>query len=246
MSDEKKTETAGHAGHKSHSHGPRAYRVGVAGPVGSGKTALLDRLSKRLHPRINMAVVTNDIYTREDAEFLIRQGALSADRIRGVETGGCPHAAIRDDASMNLDAIADLEHALPGLELIFVESGGDNLSAAFSPELVDVWIYVIDVAGGDKVPRKGGPGITRSDLLVINKIDLAQQVGASLDVMERDSSRVRENRPWIFTDLKHGTGLDKIIAWVEGRRQHPSSKVVDAHDGSYVGTPHSHAHGHNH
>ena len=226
-----------------HTHGPRAYRIGVAGPVGSGKTALLDRLSRRLYPRLNMAVVTNDIYTKEDAEFLQRQGTLPIERIRGVETGGCPHAAIRDDASMNLDAIADLEHAHAGLELIFVESGGDNLSAAFSPELVDVWIYVIDVAGGDKVPRKGGPGITRSDLLVINKIDLAEKVGASLDVMERDSAKVRGQRPWIFTDLKSESGLDAVVQWIELVRQNPSAKVVDAHDGSYVGTPHSHAHG---
>src|SRR6476659_10423632 len=165
----------------------RAFRVGVAVPVGSGKTALVDRLSKRLWPKYNLAVVTNDIYTKEDAEFLIRQGTLPEERIRGVETGGCPHAAIREDASMNLEAIADLESTLPDLELIFVESGGDNLAAAFSPELVDVFIYVIDVSGGDKIPRKGGPGITRSDLLVINKVDLAPFVGASLEVMEQDA-----------------------------------------------------------
>src|SRR6476659_6083071 len=165
----------------------RAFRVGVAGPVGSGKTALVDRLSCRLWPRYNLAVVTNDIYTREDAEFLLRQGTLPAERVRGVETGGCPHAAIREDASMNLEAIAELEETLPDLELIFVESGGDNLAAAFSPELVDIFIYVIDVSGGDKIPRKGGPGITRSDLLVINKVDLAPFVGASLEVMEQDA-----------------------------------------------------------
>src|SRR5919202_5167474 len=147
----------------------RPLRIGIAGPVGSGKTALIDRLSRQLWPKYNLAVVTNDIYTREDAEFLIRQGTLPAERVRGVETGGCPHAAIREDASMNLEAIADFEHSLPGLELVFIESGGDNLAAAFSPELVDVYVYVIDVAGGDKIPRKGGPGITRSDLLVINK-----------------------------------------------------------------------------
>ena len=158
----------------------RAYRVGIAGPVGSGKTALLDQLSKRLWPRVNLAVVTNGIYTKEDAEFLMRQGTLPMDRVRGVETGGCPHAAIREAASMNLDAIDDLERAHAGLELLFVESGGDNLAAAFSPELVDTSIYVIDVSGGDKIPRKGGPGIRRSGLLVINKIDLAPQVGASL------------------------------------------------------------------
>ena len=154
----------------------RAFRVGIAGPVGSGKTALVDRLSKQLYPRVNLAVVTNDIYTTEDAEFLLRQGTLPLERVRGVETGGCPHAAIREDASMNLEAIADLEDSLPRLELIFVESGGDNLAASFSPELVDVSIYVIDVSGGDKIPRKGGPGITRSDLLLINKIDLAPYV----------------------------------------------------------------------
>ena len=167
----------------------RAFRIGIAGPVGSGKTALVDRLSQKLWPRYSLAVVTNDIYTKEDAEFLLRQGTLPAERIRGVETGACPHSAIREDASMNLQAIAELEDALPGLELVFVESGGDNLGAAFSPELVDVWIYVIDVAEGDKIPRKGGPGITRSDLLVINKIDLAPYVGASLEVMERDSRK---------------------------------------------------------
>src|SRR5215204_2096595 len=161
----------------------RAFRVGVAGPVGSGKTALVDRLSKHLWPKYNLAVVTNDIYTKEDAEFLIRQGTLPRERVRGVETGGCPHAAIREDASMNLEAIADFEHALPGLELVFIESGGDNLAAAFSPELVDVSIYVIDVAGGDKIPRKGGPGVTRSDLLIINKTDLAAHVGADLSIM---------------------------------------------------------------
>ena len=183
---------------------PRAFRVGVAGPVGSGKTALVDQLTRQLWPRINLAVVTNDIYTKEDAEFLVRQGVLPAERIRGVETGACPHAAIREDASMNLQAIAELEDALPGLELIFVESGGDNLAAAFSPELVDIWIYVIDVAEGDKIPRKGGPGIMRSDLLVINKIDLAPYVGASLEVMDRDSRRMRGERPFIFTNLRDG------------------------------------------
>lgn len=226
-----------------HHHGPRAYRIGVAGPVGSGKTALIDRLCCHLYPRLNLAVVTNDIYTKEDAEFLQRQGVLPVERIRGVETGGCPHAAIRDDASMNLDAIADLEHHIKGLELVFVESGGDNLSAAFSPELVDVWIYVIDVAGGDKVPRKGGPGITRSDLLVINKIDLAPQVGASLQVMERDASKARNHNPFLFTDLKKEVGLSKVIAWIEAQMLHKSGKVIDAH-GPYVGTPHSHGHHH--
>jgi urease accessory protein len=183
----------------------RAFRVGVAGPVGSGKTALVDSLCKSLWPKVNLAVVTNDIYTKEDAEFLIRQGTLPAGRVRGVETGGCPHAAIREDASMNLEAIADLERSHPGLELVFMESGGDNLAASFSPELVDISIYVIDVAGGDKIPRKGGPGITRSDLLVINKIDLAPYVGASLEVMERDSRRMRQDRPFLFTNYIRAT-----------------------------------------
>src|SRR5215469_14822833 len=164
----------------------RTLRVGIAGPVGSGKTALVHRLSQELYPRYNLAVVTNDIYTKEDAEFLLRQGTLPRERVRAVETGGCPHSAIREDASMNLEAIANLEAQVPGLELVFVESGGDNLAAAFSPELADLSIYVIDVAGGDKIPRKGGPGITRSDLLVINKTDLAPLVGASLEVMDRD------------------------------------------------------------
>ena len=192
----------------------RAFRIGVAGPVGSGKTALVEVVSKALWPAVNLAVVTNDIYTREDAEFLIRQGTLPADRVLGVETGGCPHSAIREDASMNLEAIDQLERAHPGLELVFVESGGDNLAAAFSPELVDAFIYVIDVAGGDKIPRKGGPGITRSDLLVINKIDLAPYVGASLEVMDRDTRIKRGDRPFLFTNLKAGTGVPELIAWV--------------------------------
>ena len=195
----------------------RAFRVGVAGPVGSGKTALVDVLSKALWPAVNLAVVTNDIYTREDAEFLIRQGTLPADRVLGVETGGCPHSAIREDASMNLEAIDQLERKHPGLELVFVESGGDNLAAAFSPELVDAFIYVIDVAGGDKIPRKGGPGITRSDLLVINKIDLAPYVGASLDVMDRDARKKRGDRPFLFTNLKEGAGVPDLIAWLRGK-----------------------------
>ncbi len=202
----------------------RAKRIGIAGPVGSGKTALVDRLSRRLWPRYNLAVVTNDIYTKEDAEFLLRQGVLPRERVRGVETGGCPHSAIRDDVSMNLEAATELEESLPGLELILIESGGDNLAAAFSPELVDAWVYVIDVSGGDKIPRKGGPGVTRSDLLVINKIDLAPHVGASLEVMEWDTRRMRGERPFIFTNLKDDTGLAAIIAWLEERL--PQGKKV--------------------
>jgi len=198
----------------------RAFRIGIAGPVGSGKTALVHALSQNLHGRYNLAVVTNDIYTREDAEFLIRQGVLPPERVRGVETGGCPHSAIRDDASMNLEAIRAFERELPGLELVFIESGGDNLAAAFSPELVDTWIYVIDVAGGDKIPRKGGPGIIRSDLLVINKIDLAPYVGASLEVMDRDARKQRGARPFLFTDLKHETGLPEVISWLEQQLPH--------------------------
>jgi urease accessory protein len=182
-------------------------RVGVAGPVGSGKTALVEVLCRRLRDRLDLAVVTNDIYTQEDAQFLTRVGALPPDRIRGVETGGCPHTAIREDCSINRAAVEDLESRFPALDLVFVESGGDNLAASFSPELVDLCIYVIDVAAGDKIPRKGGPGITRSDLLVINKIDLAPLVGASLEVMERDTRRQRGERPWCFTDLRAGTGL---------------------------------------
>jgi len=226
----------------------RAFRVGIAGPVGSGKTALVDRLSKRLFPKYNLAVVTNDIYTKEDAEFLLRQGTLPLERVKGVETGACPHAAIREDASMNLQAIAEFEDSLPGLELIFVESGGDNLSAAFSPELVDVWFYVIDVAEGDKIPRKGGPGIMRSDLLVINKIDLAPYVGASLEVMNRDSRKMRGDRPFIFTNLREDVGLDSIIHWLEERLHQPAASrrnLIDAH-APYVGHPHSHAHDHSH
>lgn len=224
----------------------RAFRVGIAGPVGSGKTALVDRLSKHLWPRYNLGVVTNDIYTKEDAEFLLRQGTLPAERVRGVETGGCPHAAIREDASMNLEAIADLESTLPGLELIFVESGGDNLAASFSPELVDVAIYVIDVAGGDKVPRKGGPGITRSDLLVINKIDLAPYVGASLEVMDRDARKMRGARPFIFTNLKDEVGLDAVIDWLEKQIVAGARHPLMAAGGSYEIQHHNHDHHQHH
>ncbi|WP_448534636.1 urease accessory protein UreG [Parathermosynechococcus lividus] len=189
-------------------------RVGVAGPVGSGKTALVDRLCKHLRDRYRLAVVTNDIYTQEDAQFLVRSQALPPEHILGVETGGCPHTAIREDASLNLAAIRQLETALHPLDLIFVESGGDNLAATFSPELVDVTLYVIDVAAGDKIPRKGGPGITKSDLLVINKIDLAPYVGADLAVMERDTKKMRGDRPYVMTNLKAGIGVESIIRFL--------------------------------
>jgi urease accessory protein len=192
-----------------------AVRIGVGGPVGSGKTALVDALCKRMRADHQLAVVTNDIFTREDMEFLVRSEALPADRIIGVQTGGCPHTAIREDASMNFDALDELARRHPALDLIFLESGGDNLAASFSPELVDAAIYVIDVSGGDKVPRKGGPGVTRSDLLVINKIDLAPFVGASLDVMARDAAAVRGVRPVVFSNLKSGEGLDAIVGWIE-------------------------------
>jgi len=189
-------------------------RVGVGGPVGSGKTALLDALCKRLRDRYQIAVVTNDIYTREDAEFLIRSQALPMERIIGVETGGCPHTAIREDASMNLTAVADLQQRFPDLDLIFIESGGDNLAATFSPELADLTLYVIDVSEGEKIPRKGGPGITRSDLLIINKIDLAPHVGASLEIMERDTRRMRGERPFVMTNLRAGEGIEAILEFV--------------------------------
>lgn len=194
------------------SKGP--LRIGIGGPVGSGKTALLDVLCKRMRDRYDIAVVTNDIYTREDAEFLTRSEALAAERIVGVETGGCPHTAIREDASMNLAAVEDLHEKFPDLEVVFIESGGDNLSATFSPELADLAIYVIDVAEGEKIPRKGGPGITRSDLLVINKIDLAPYVGASLEVMESDTKRMRGERPYVFSNLKEGTGVESIEGFI--------------------------------
>jgi urease accessory protein len=192
-------------------------RVGVAGPVGSGKTALVDALCKAMRDRYNLAVVTNDIYTQEDAQFLVRSQALERDRILGVETGGCPHTAIREDASMNLAAIEELEQRFTDLDLVFVESGGDNLAATFSPELVDLTIYVIDVAGGDKIPRKGGPGITKSDLLVINKIDLAPYVGADLHVMERDAKKMRGEKPFVFTNLKIQQGLPEIIEFIHAQ-----------------------------
>ena len=190
-------------------------RVGIGGPVGSGKTALVEALCKRMRDTYNIAVVTNDIYTKEDMEILVRAGALAPERIVGVETGGCPHTAIREDASINLEAVARLTQTFPGLDAIFVESGGDNLAATFSPELSDLTLYVIDVAGGEKIPRKGGPGITKSDLLIINKIDLAPMVGASLEIMERDAKRMRGERPFVFTNLKIGTGLDTVISFIE-------------------------------
>lgn len=191
------------------------WRVGIGGPVGSGKTALIDTLCKHMRDSYEIAVITNDIYTREDAEFLIRSGALSAERIMGVETGGCPHTAIREDASINLEAIRAMHARFPRLELVFVESGGDNLAATFSPELVDTTIYVIDVAAGDKIPRKGGPGIIRSDLLVINKTDLAPLVGADLGIMAADAQTMRRDKPFVFTNLKTGTGLDTVVSLIE-------------------------------
>ena len=197
----------------SHHHGP--LRVGIGGPVGSGKTALTDRLCKAMRDTYDIAAITNDIYTKEDAEFLTRSGALTPDRIRGVETGGCPHTAIREDASINLAAVADMNNLFPNLDVIFIESGGDNLAATFSPELADITLYVIDVSAGDKIPRKGGPGITRSDLLIINKIDLAPLVGASLEVMDRDSRKMRGERPFLFTNLKENKGLAEIVRFIE-------------------------------
>jgi urease accessory protein len=193
----------------------KPVKIGVGGPVGSGKTALIEKLCRALAQEFSIAVVTNDIYTKEDAEFLIRAGVLPEERIVGVETGGCPHTAIREDASLNQEALRTLVESFPDLDIVFVESGGDNLAASFSPELVDCWIYVIDVSGGDKIPRKGGPGVTRSSLLVINKVDLAPLVGADLSVMERDAERMRKGKPSIFTNLKSGMGLETVVGWIK-------------------------------
>ena len=193
-----------------------SLRIGVGGPVGTGKTALLDRLCKYMGQKFNIAAITNDIYTKEDAEFLAKSGALPPDRILGVETGGCPHTAIREDASMNLAAVAEMNGKFPDLDILFIESGGDNLAATFSPELADITIYVIDVSAGDKIPRKGGPGITRSDLLVINKIDLARFVGADLQIMERDAKKMRGDKPFYFTNLKENEGVEKIAGFIVG------------------------------
>ncbi len=198
----------------THLTAPSPLRLGIGGPVGSGKTALIDVLCRRMRDHYQVAVVTNDIYTREDAKFLTKSQALPAERIIGVETGGCPHTAIREDASMNLAAVDDFIEQFPDLDLVIIESGGDNLSATFSPELADLAIYVIDVAAGDKIPRKGGPGITRSDLLVINKTDLAPMVGASLDVMDRDTKKMRGERPYVFANMKSGQGVDEILAFI--------------------------------
>jgi urease accessory protein len=194
-------------------HGP--LRVGIGGPVGSGKTSLMDALCKTLRARFELAAITNDIYTKWDAEYLVRSGALAPERIAGVETGGCPHTAIREDASINLAAVADMRSKFPDLDLVLIESGGDNLAATFSPELADLTIYVIDVAAGDKIPSKGGPGITRSDLLVINKVDLAPYVGASLEVMERDAKRMRGARPFVFTNIRAGIGVAEVASFIE-------------------------------
>ncbi len=196
----------------SSKNGP--LRVGIGGPVGSGKTALTDALCKKMRGDFSIAAITNDIYTREDAEFLTRSGALPVERIMGVETGGCPHTAIREDASINLAAIREMNQKFPDLDMVFIESGGDNLAATFSPELADITLYVIDVSAGDKIPRKGGPGITRSDLLVINKTDLARLVGADLDVMARDSEKMRNERPFLFTNVKAGEGVDEVVAFI--------------------------------
>jgi urease accessory protein len=210
-------------------HGP--LRVGVGGPVGSGKTALMDLLCKRMRDRYDIAAITNDIYTKWDAEYLVRSGALAPERIAGVETGGCPHTAIREDASANLAAVAEMRRRFPNLDLVLIESGGDNLAATFSPELADITIYVIDVAGGDKIPSKGGPGITRSDLLVINKIDLAPYVGASLELMERDAKCMRGPRPFLMTNMRIGQGLDDVVRFIEDKgalNSHGAARSVAA------------------
>lgn len=209
----------------------RPIRIGIGGPVGSGKTALVEKLSKAMRDHYSMAVITNDIYTAEDARILIRQAALPEERIIGVETGGCPHTAIREDASMNFEAVEELQERFADLEVIFIESGGDNLAAAFSPELVDRFIYIIDVAQGEKIPRKGGPGIMRSDLLIINKIDLAPYVGASLQVMKEDTEQMRGSRPYVMSNLMSGEGLDQIIHWLE--HQIPTSKHTHEHSHSH-------------
>lgn len=210
----------------------RALRIGIAGPVGSGKTALVECLCREMAKEYSIGVVTNDIYTKEDAQFLLRRGVLPIDRVRGVETGACPHSAIRDDVSMNLEAILDLEETIPNLQLILVESGGDNIAASFSPELVDVWIYVMDVTNGEKMPRKGGPGVIRSDLLLINKIDLAKYVGASLEVMEHDTRDKRQDKSFIFSDLHSGKGVHDIVLWVEHEMKHELRPRLD--DGRLV------------
>ena len=203
-----------------------ALRLGIGGPVGSGKTALVKTLCGELKHRYNIAVITNDIYTREDAEFLLRHQALEQDRILGVETGGCPHTAIREDASMNLSAVAELQNRFPDLDVILIESGGDNLAATFSPELSDLTLYVIDVAAGDKIPRKGGPGITKSDLLIINKIDLAPMVGADLSVMDRDAKKMRGDKPFVFTNLKDGTGVASVVSFIETQGMLTSNAIT--------------------
>ncbi|MEI7025408.1 urease accessory protein UreG [Paenibacillus sp. y28] len=216
----------GAAGHHHHEwerpaiNRTRPMRIGIGGPVGSGKTALVERLARQLNGKYSIAVITNDIYTKEDARILVHSEALPEERIIGVETGGCPHTAIREDASMNFEAIEELEQRFEHLDIIFIESGGDNLAAAFSPELVDLFIYIIDVAQGEKIPRKGGPGIMRSDMLVINKIDLAPYVRANLDVMEDDTRRMRGERPYVMSNLFTGQGLDQIISWIEGEFKH--------------------------